>query len=254
MHFACFERPRAMFVDLHLHLLPGVDDGCQTVDDAVAMARTLVAVGVSVAAPSPHNREEYASLARPLCEARLGELKARLAELAVPLALHPNAENYFLHPGMVAEATGAEGRKIGGAAGKYLLVEAPYAAPVPSLMDTIFRLKLKGVTPLVAHPERCFEFERKGRAAEVVGAGALLQLDVGALIGRYGKPAQRLARQFLDEGLYAVVASDAHSPVGLDKWLPESLKALEKAAGRSALGLLFQENPADILAGKPVYV
>ncbi len=243
-----------MYVDLHLHLLPQVDDGAQSVDDALAMAKVLVNVGVGVAAPSPHNREEYASLDRALCEERLALMKAKLAEQGLSLALHPNAENYFLNPEFVGEATGPLGRKIGGAQGKYVLVEAPYAAPVPSLLDTVFRLKLKGVTPLIAHPERCFEFERRGRAAEVVRAGALLQMDIGALIGRYGKPAQKLARQFLDEGLYAVVASDAHSPVGLDKWLPESLKALEKVAGKGGVALLYEENPADILAGKPVYV
>jgi protein-tyrosine phosphatase len=111
-------------------------------------------------------------------------------------------------------------------------------------------MKLKGVTPVIAHPERCFEFEKKGRAAEAVQLGAILQLDMGALEGRYGKNAQRLSRQFLDEGLYGIAATDLHSPVGAAKWVGDSLKAIEKFGGKGALQRLVSENPAHILAGR----
>jgi protein-tyrosine phosphatase len=128
-------------------------------------------------------------------------------------------------------------------------VEAPYQGPLPMLSQLIFKMKLKGVTPLIAHPERCFEFERKGRAAEVVQAGALLQLDMGALIGRYGKAAEKLARQFLDDELYAVAATDLHSPVNAKGWVGDSLKALEKAVGSRRLQQLVSSRPAALLEG-----
>ena len=142
-------------------------------------------------------------------------------------------------------------RRIG-AAGKYLLVEAPYTAPLPALSDHIFRMKAKGVTPVIAHPERCFEFEKKGRAAEAVQLGAVLQLDIGALNGRYGKNAQRLSRQFLDDGLYGTAATDLHSPVGPEAWVGEGLKALEKHGGKGTLTKLVCINPGAILAGQPL--
>ncbi len=231
------------FVDLHLHLLPGVDDGCKTLDETVEMAKVLVSLGFSAAAPSPHNRPEYAPAERAL--AALETVTAELQARGVGLALEPNAENFFLDENLLATLS----RRIG-RAGAYLLVEAPYTAPLPSLVDHIFRMKLKGVTPVIAHPERCFEFEKKGRAAQVVDQGAVLQLDIGALIGRYGKTAQRLARSFLDEGLYGIGATDLHSPVGAAAWVAESIKALEKAAGSAALTKLLGTNPARVLAGQ----
>jgi len=236
-------------VDLHLHLLPGVDDGCKTMDDTVAMAKALVSLGFSVAAPSPHNRPEYAS--RETALTRLEEVRAELGRQGIPLTLDVNAENSFLDETLLSALPTPESRRVG-VAGKYLLVEAPYTAPLPQLPDVIFRMKLKGVTPLIAHPERCLEFERKGRAAEAVRSGALLQLDIGALIGRYGKGAQKLARQFLDEGLYAIAATDLHSPVGAEQWVRDSLEALQKACGASAFATLTDLCPRRILAGEPV--
>lgn len=234
------------FVDLHLHLLPGVDDGAKTPADALAMARALVELGFSDAAPSPHVNER----AEPadVCEVRRAELADGLAREGIALRLHPNAEN-VLEPGLL-ERLARETRALG--AGRYLLAEVPYLAPVPALPQLIFRLQLKGLTPVVAHPERCREFERPGRAAEVAGAGAALQLDVGALVGRYGSGARKLSRGFLAEGLYAVAATDAHSPKDLETWVPEALRELRKLAGEAGAERLLAENPGRILRGEPL--
>jgi len=230
-------------IDLHLHLLPQVDDGARSMEDAVAMARVLVSLGFTEAAPSPHNRSEYAP--RDECVKRLDEVRLALSAAGVPLALHVNSENQF-----VDEKLFESGRKLAG--GPYLLIEAPYTTPLPVLPDVIFRLKLKGVTPVIAHPERCLEFEKKGRAAEAVRGGALLQLDIAALVGRYGPQAKKLARSFLDEGLYAIAASDMHSPVGAEKWLSESLQALEKLVGSKGFAAMLTETPAALVRGDPL--
>lgn len=229
------------YADLHLHLLPQVDDGARSMDDALQMARVLVGSGFTDAAPSPHNRSEYAP--REVCEQRLSEVQAALDQAGIGLKLHVNSENQF-----VDEKLLEAGRPLAG--GPYMLIEAPYTTPLPVLPDVIFRLKLKGVTPVIAHPERCLEFERKGRAAEAVSRGALLQLDIAALIGRYGPQARKLARAFLDEGLYSIAASDMHSPVGAEKWLPESIAALEKIVGATGLQTLLAETPASLLRGE----
>ena len=228
------------FTDLHLHLLPSVDDGARTMDDALAMARVLVRLGFTAAAPSPHNRPEYAP--REVCVQRLSEVQAALDAHGVKLELHVNSENQF-----VDEKLLEAGRPLAG--GPFMLIEAPYTTPLPVLPDLIFRLKLKGVTPVIAHPERCMEFEKKGRAEEAVNRGALLQLDIAALVGRYGPTAKKLARAFLDEGLYAIAASDMHSPVGADKWLAESIAALDKAVGGEGVQRLLAETPASLLRG-----
>lgn len=234
-------------VDLHLHLLPGLDDGAQSIDDTVAMARALSSLGYTRLAPSPHHRPEYASRDPLVCAAALEAVRVRLKDEGLGLELFSNAENFFLDETLMSEVTGGTARVLG--TGKVLLVEAPYQGPLPMIAQQVFRMKLKGVTPLIAHPERCFEFEKKGRAAELVNAGALLQLDMGALIGRYGKPAEKLARQFLGEGLYAVAATDLHSPVNAAGWVGDSLKAIEKAVGAKALASLVEERPAQLLQG-----
>jgi len=216
-------------------------------EDSLEMARALISLGYTRAAPSPHHRSEYASLDAALCATRLEEVKAALAAAGLALELFPNAENFFLEETLMTSLGTPASRTLG--SGKVLLVEAPYQGPLPMLTSFVFKMKLKGVTPLIAHPERCFEFEKKGRAAELVQAGALLQLDMGALIGRYGKAAEKLARQFLDADLYAVAATDLHSPVNAKTWLGDSLKALEKAVGGKRFTTLVQSRPAALLQG-----
>lgn len=239
------------YVDLHLHLLPGVDDGAKTVDESLAMARTLVSLGFSHAAPSPHHRDDHPSRDRALCAARLAELQAALNQAAIPLALELSAENYFLDDAFMNDiSTPGAARTIGKS--RVVLVEAPYNNPIPMLAELVFRMKIKGLTPLIAHPERCLEFERKGRAAEVVAKGALLQLDLGATIGRYGKTAQKLSEQFLKEDLYSVAATDLHSPVGAEAWLSASLSSLERLVGAAKLAALLETNPRQLLQGKAV--
>ncbi len=237
------------YVDLHLHLLPEIDDGSKSMAETLEMAKALISLGFSQAAPSPHNRPEYQP--RQVCVERLETVQQALDAQGLTLKLHVNSENFFLDPNLLAHLPTPESRRIG-AAGRYLLVEAPYTSPLPSLNDIIFRMKVKGVTPVIAHPERCIEFEKKGRAAELVNAGALLQLDIGALIGRYGKTAQKLAKQFCDEDLYAIAASDLHSPVGAAQWVGESIVALKKGWGEARVAKLLAQNPSAILEGREV--
>ncbi len=238
----------AGYVDLHCHLLPGVDDGARTPDDALEMARALVDLGFSAVAPSPHARPEFASA--DVCAERRASLEERLAAAAIPLRLYSNAEHALILDGFL-EALGTPAtRAING--GRYVLVEAPYRAPVPTLPDLVFRMVRRGVTPLFAHPERCQEFERPGRAAEVVRLGGRLQLDLGALINRYGPVARRLARDFLDEGLYAVAATDLHAPVDARVWVKKALAELEARAGRQEVQTLLLDNPQRVVRGEPV--
>src|ERR1700687_1392283 len=234
--------------DLHCHLLPGIDDGARSMAESLEMAKILVGLGFSVVAPSPHALREFAP--REVAIARLAELQQTLSENSIRLRLELNAENGLVEDGFIDTLGTRDARLLG--AGPYVLVEAPYTSPVPALLELIFRIKLKGITPLFAHPERCAEFARKNRAAEAVRSGALLQLDVGALIGRAGRTSQRLASALLDQNLYAVAATDLHSPRGAQKWLERALAELERIAGRDAFQQLFSTRALHLLGGKPL--
>lgn len=236
------------YVDLHCHLLWGLDDGAKTPEATLEMARALVELGFEQIAPSPHNRPQYAP--REAAEARRAEVQETLRAAGIPLELSTNSENYLLDERFVPAMGTPEARLIG--AGKYVLVEAPYTSPVPALTEIIFRVKLKGITPVIAHPERCMEFEKKGRAAEAVQAGALLQLDIGAVIGRYGPVARKVSRTLLEDGLYAIGATDLHSPVNALDWVGRSLKELRSRVGEQAFSRLMAQTPLRILRGETV--
>lgn len=235
-------------VDLHSHILWGIDDGCETPGEMLKAARLLVDLGFSESAPSPHAIAGLPSGDPARAAARLEDARALLAVEGIPLALHRNAENR-LDAEFLARADG-DGRRGIGATQRWVLVEVPFEGAVPALPDLVFRLRRKGVLPLFAHPERCAEFERPGRAAEVVRLGAALQLNVGALAGVYGKGPRRAAEHLLDEGLYAVAATDLHRPDGAHEWLDEALAALERRVGTAGLDRLMGESPRRILAGE----
>lgn len=234
------------YVDLHCHLLWGIDDGAKTEEDSIAMGRALSSVGFRHVACSPHARPEFASNDRALSLRRLEEVQALLDREGIELTLHPNTENMLDLE--LLQRTPDERRPIG--AGPYLLAEAPFMAALPQLTDLIFRLKLKGITPVIAHPERCREFERPGRAAEAVRAGALLQLDVGALIGRYGKAPKAIARNLVEDRLYAVAASDLHSPRDAAQWVGDSIAELRALVGEAEAERMLRHAPWAILNGQ----
>lgn len=235
-------------VDLHSHILWGIDDGCETPAETLAAARLLVDLGFSDSAPSPHAIATLPSGDPVRAATRLDEVRAFLEQQGVRLALHRNAENR-LDADFLARADG-DGRRGIGPTQRWVLVEAPFEGAVPALPDLVFRLRRKGILPLFAHPERCSEFERPGRAAEVVRLGGALQLNVGALAGVYGKGPRRLAERFLEEGLYAVAATDLHRADGAHEWLDEALAALEHRAGTAGLERLMSEHPRLVLAGE----
>lgn len=240
----------AGYCNLHNHLLPGVDDGAKTLEDSLEMARALVDLGFTDVAPSPHARPEYASA--EIARTRLEEVRQAFVAAQVPLTLHVNAENFFLDETLMEGVGAATARTLG--TGKYLLIEAPYQSPLPALTDILFRLKLKGVTALIAHPERCMEFERKGRAAEAVATGARLQLDLAALIGRYGSAARKLACSWLDAGLYSVAATDMHGPLNVRTWVEQSIAALRSQVGERAAELLLADHPHRVLRGETLEI
>jgi len=234
------------YVDLHCHLLWGIDDGAKSEADSLEMARALVSLGFRHVACSPHARADFPSDDAALSERRRAEVQAALAREGIELTLHRNAENVL--DGELLERVVDRRRPVG--EGPFLLAEAPHLSPLPQLGDLIFRLKVKGITPLLAHPERCREFEKPGRAEEAVRAGAFLQLDIGALVGRYGRPAQKFAREFLAQGLYAVAATDLHSPRDAAKWVGESIAELRALAGEAEANRLLRDAPAAILRGE----
>jgi protein-tyrosine phosphatase len=237
------------YVDLHCHLLWELDDGCASSEETLEAARYLVGHGYSDAAPSPHVQERYRGGDERCCRERLGEAQRLLEEAGVALELHPGAENMFDEE-FIDRARSGAWRGIGDS--RYALVEVPFLDLVPRLGDLVRAARGMGVIPLLAHPERCVEFVRPGRAEEMAREGAFFQLNLGALIGRHGRHAQSAAERFLDRGLYAVVGTDLHSPEQAESWIGDALSSLAERAGEAAVRRLCEENPRRVLAGQPL--
>jgi len=235
-------------VDIHCHMLWGLDDGCRTPEETVEAARAMASLGYTDVAPSPHVQPRYPGGDPATCAARLAEAQALVAEAGIPLRLHRNAENP-LDAGFLASLERGEARGVG-APERYVLVEFPFVEEVDDMPGLVARVRARGALPIVAHPERCLAFQEPGRAAAVVGAGAFLQLNIGSLTGRHGLLAVQLAERFLGEGLYALGGTDLHGPFDAADWIDEALTVLEHRSSRGQLERLCRDNPRRALAGE----
>ncbi len=204
------ERPASSVhavIDLHCHILPGIDDGPDELGASLAMARAAVADGVSVVVATPHVSWNHANGAAQI-RAATDELQGAITTAGIPLRVLPGAEVALtravdLEPAQLAEL------HLGGSG--WLLLEPPISVDAPGIEGMIGMVQARGSRILLAHPERCAAFHADPEMlARLVGAGCRAQVTAGALTGTFGRTVQRLARRFVDDGLIHVVASDAH--------------------------------------------
>ena len=197
-------------IDLHTHVLPGLDDGARTLDDSLEMARAFVDDGVTAVAATPHVRDDYPTSAEAMLRA-VERLREALHEEGIPLTLHTGAE---LDIGWLARLGDVELRRLTLAgAGRYLLVETPYHGWPAELVEQLLRLRRGGVTPVLAHPERNGVVQATPSLLEpLVRGGTLVQVTAASLDGRLGQRSLEAGHRLIGAGLAHLVASDAHTP------------------------------------------
>jgi protein-tyrosine phosphatase len=234
-------------IDLHSHILPGLDDGTQTIGDAVALARLSVAEGIRVMAGTPHVRDDYPTAAEAM-EARLAELQEALRREDVPLGLRGGGEIaldrlHALEPD--------ELRRFGLAGNPaYVLLEFPYYGWPLGLESQVLDLGRRGIVAVIAHPERNAEVQSEPRKLyPIVEAGALVQVTAASIDGRLGKRTRNTGLQLIHDGLAHLVASDAHRP----DVRRGGLAMARDAVGDEELGRWLTEGvPEAIVAGTQV--
>jgi protein-tyrosine phosphatase len=194
-------------VDLHSHILPGVDDGAPDIETAIAMARTAAADGIRVMVATPHVSFEYDLDPREVGR-QVGELNLVLAREEVPLAVLPGGEIALTR---LAALDAPALRLLSLGAGPYLLVETPYAGSAPFLEEVLFDLDLRGFRTILAHPERCAMFQDdQDRLARLVERGVLCSVNAGSMAGQFGRRVRDFVVHLFREGVVHNVASDAH--------------------------------------------
>lgn len=193
-------------IDLHCHILAGLDDGPDDLDASLEMARAHAAAGIRCVVATPHVTHTMPNDA-PGIAAAVAELERSLAEEGIPLRVRRGAE---IGLARAVELDDDELDALSLAGGPWKLVEAPLHAG-DDVVAELRELQRRGHRLLIAHPERSPVFQRDAAAlAGLVAAGALVQVTAGALVGHFGGPVQRVARDFVHRGLADVVASDAH--------------------------------------------
>lgn len=234
--------PAAGLIDLHTHIVPGVDDGAQRLEESLAMARVALADGIAQIVAAPH--VPLAGLTREACERRLDGLRLYLTGHQADIKVHLGAE-VSLEPDILRWL--ADGLAWPISATRYVLVELPFFVLPPYTEDVIFRLQVAGYKPILAHPERNASLAaRPERLQPLVERGVLVQITTTSLLGGFGAQAKSAAMMFLEQGWVHVLASDAHSADHRPPALTEAARAAEKAIGPEAWRLVTT-NPAAIL-------
>lgn len=237
-------------IDLHCHLLPGIDDGPGTMDESLQLAAALAADGVRSAAATPHVRPDHPDVVGAELGDRRAELQGAIDAEGIALQVLPGAEVDLAY-GLELSDDELRVLSLGGGSNA-LLVETPYG-PVSDLFEEqLFSLSLRGFRPLLAHPERNRAFqENPERLAGLTGRGVLLQVTAEALLRSPRRSATgRLATDLVERGLVSVLASDAHGGHIQRESLSQGLAAAKKLVGPGA-AVLVEDAPAAVIAGQP---
>jgi protein-tyrosine phosphatase len=237
-------------IDIHCHILPGVDDGAQSLSDSIEMAKRAVEQGIHTIVASPHHKNSrYENLKKEIIDG-VKELNEALRLEKIDLEVLPGQE-VRIHGEIL------EGYELGDILPvnhtPYVLVEFP-SSHVPRYTEKLFYdLQMKGLVPVIVHPERNQEIiERSDILYQLVKKGALTQVTAASISGDFGKKIKNFSLQLVEANLTHFIASDAHNVNKRSFKMREAFGVIEKKYGIDMV-YYFDENAALLIDGKHVY-
>lgn len=240
-------------IDLHCHMLPGIDDGAPDLGTALRMARIAVADGITHAACTPHiypglYENDRAGIARAL-----EEFRQALRGAGIALQLVIGADTH-LAPDLLGRIKAGEIPTLNDS--RYLLLEPPHHVAPPRFEETMFSLVAGGCVPVITHPERLSWIETHYPVfTRLARGGSWMQVTSGSLTGRFGRRPKYWGQRMLDEGLVHILATDAHGPDRRPPLLREGWEVVAKRLGEQEanhqvltrpLGILEDRAPASL--------
>ena len=234
-------------IDIHSHILPGIDDGSESWDMTLEMCRMAIKDGITHMVATPHADDTYAYSRDHVREA-ITELDAKIGEelaFSIGCDFHLSAENI--------EDAIAHPQRYTIASKQYLLVELSDYGISPQVNEGLFKLQAAGMVPIITHPERNAILRRAPeRILQWVDAGCLVQVTASAVTGSWGDTARRIAMWLLENDAVHVFASDAHDDKHRKPILSEARDAVSKRLGADLARALVQDNPEAIISGQPL--
>ncbi|PIY12696.1 MAG: capsular biosynthesis protein [Flexibacter sp. CG_4_10_14_3_um_filter_32_15] len=197
-------------VDMHSHLLPGIDDGCKSFDESIELIKELVDLGYKKLICTPHIMGDFYRNTPKIILEKLDQLNDIIKQLGINIELRAAAE-YYLDESFI-ERIRKEEKLLCFGKEKYVLFETSYMNASPHIENTIFMLQSLGYTPVLAHPERyVYLFENYNKQLHKLhDKGVLFQVNINSLSGYYSRPSKKIAEYLIDEDLVSFLGTDMH--------------------------------------------
>jgi protein-tyrosine phosphatase len=237
-------------VDLHHHLLPGLDDGARDLATSIEMARIAADDGITHVVATPHASGKYTFEPELIAE-RAAQLRAALTDQGIPLTIATGCDFHISYDN-VQDAV-AYPRKYTLNHTEYLLIELPDHGLPPHLSETFYELRLAGMIPILTHPERNPTLQMDStRLARWMRDGMLVQITTSSILGKMGSKAQKMAHQLLADRWVHFLATDAHNTSARPPRMSEAHNLVARRYGADYAQLLCTTNPHAVFTGQPL--
>ncbi|WP_342602399.1 CpsB/CapC family capsule biosynthesis tyrosine phosphatase [Peribacillus sp. FSL E2-0159] len=232
-------------IDIHCHIIPGVDDGSANIEDSLNMAKKAVEAGITHVFATPHHlNEKYVNVKSDIMD-RVLRLNESFLLNNIPLTLHLGQE-VRIHRDIFTSLEKDEILTLDDN-GRYLLLELPSGRVPTYTQEVIYELLLKGITPIIVHPERNKELIANHKLLfELVQEGALTQITSGSIIGNFGKSIQSFSKKIIEHNLTHFIATDAHNIGTRGFTLQHAFETITKVYGIERT-FYFKENAEQLL-------